>query len=145
MNIAIALDHGAVEFKSELMDSITALGHTVVDFGAHSDDDVDYPDYAIPLCEAVADGEYDRGILAGTTGIGMNIVANKVTGIRASLVYDTNSAILTRRHFDSNVLCLGADLFDIMSMKSVLSVWLSTLFDGGRHQRRVDKYPELLA
>ena len=139
MKIAIACDHGGYELKETLKAHLAALGHQVEDFGTNSTDSCDYPDFAVPAAERVAGGDCDRGVLICTTGIGMSIAANKVRGIRCALCHDPLSASLTRRHNDTNVLAMGAGIIGPSLAKEILEVWLTTEFEGGRHQRRVDK------
>jgi ribose 5-phosphate isomerase B len=141
MKIAIACDHGAFEFKGKLVSKLEALGHAVVDFGTDSTDSCDYPDHGLPAVQAVVDGDCDRAILSCTNGIGMSMAANKVNGIRAALVYNVRSATMTRQHHDSNCLCLGAKEFSADELLEMVEAWLKTAFEGGRHQRRIDKFP----
>lgn len=143
MKVAIASDHGGLNIKEEIKQLLVELGHTYEDLGCHCQDSVDYPDYAVPVAEAVAKGEYDRGILICGTGIGMSIAANKVTGIRCALVHDTFSAKATREHNDSNVLAMGERVIGPGLAQEIAKVWLETEFEGGRHQRRVDKIKEM--
>lgn len=139
MNIIIASDHGGYELKEVIKQHIEQLGHTVTDAGCTSTASVDYPDYAFPICEKVANGEYDRGILICGTGIGMSICANKVKGIRCALCSEPVSAALTRRHNNSNVLAMGARIIGVEMAKEIVSTFLSTPFDGGRHENRLTK------
>lgn len=139
MNIAIACDHGGFALKMILAEYARNLGHTVSDFGCYSTESMDYSDVAFPACEAVASGEFMRGLLICTTGIGMSIAANKVRGIRCALCCNTFMAEMTRRHNDANVLALGAKVVDETLAKQILSVWLETPFEGGRHARRIQK------
>lgn len=139
MNIAIACDHGGFELKSALIPYIESLGHTTRDFGCFNTESMDYSDVAFPACEAVASGEYERGILICTTGIGMCVSANKVRGIRCALCCNAFTAEMTRRHNDTNVLALGAKVVDEALAKEIVSIWLNTAFEGGRHARRVGK------
>lgn len=141
MKIALACDHGAFEFKALLVSRLEALGHDVVDFGTDSGASCDYPDHGLPAVDAVVSGSCERAILSCTNGIGMSIAANKVDGIRAALVYNRRTAEVTRQHHDSNCLCLGAKEFSTEDLLEMVTVWLSTDFEGGRHQRRLDKFP----
>ncbi len=145
MKIAIGADHGGFSLKCELVDYIRELGHEVTDFGCHSSASVDYPDIAFPLAQAVASGDYDRGILICGTGIGVSICANKVRGIRCALCSDMLCAQLTREHNDSNVLAMGGRIIGIETAKSIVRIWLSTPFLGGRHSRRIDKINNYLS
>jgi ribose 5-phosphate isomerase B len=138
VRIAIGCDHRGVDFKKSVIKLITEEGHSYEDFGAYTTDSVDYPDIAKKVGEAVARGEFDRGILICGTGIGMCIAANKVKGIRAAQCYDTFCAVRARQHNDANILCLGAE--DVPErMPEIVKTFLSSEFEGGRHQRRVDK------
>ena len=137
MKIAIASDHGGYALKNELLPYITELGHEFRDFGCYSTDSIDYPDIAFPAAEAVASGEFDRGILICGTGIGISIAANKVKGIRCAHCTDSLSAEMTRRHNDANVLALGAGITGPNLAKRIVEVFLNTEFEGGRHARRV--------
>ena len=116
-----------------------ALGHEFRDFGCYSTDSMDYPDIAFPAAEAVASGEFDRGILICGTGIGVSICANKVRGIRCALCGDVLSAELTRQHNDSNMLAMGGRIIGIETAKAIVKTWLCTEFAGGRHERRIGK------
>lgn len=139
MKIAIACDHGGFELKEKIRDFLTDSGYDVEDMGCHDTNSVNYPDYAFPLCEAVSRGEYDRGILICGTGIGMSICANKVRGIRCALCSEPVSASLTRRHNDANVLAMGARIIGTELAKEIVRVFLTTDFEGGRHEARVNK------
>ncbi|OQB23638.1 MAG: putative sugar phosphate isomerase YwlF [Firmicutes bacterium ADurb.Bin182] len=139
MKVAIASDHGGYEYKQKLIPFIRDLGHDVFDLGTADETSVDYPDYAFSLGERVASGEFERGILICGTGIGMSISANKVKGIRCALCQETYSAVMSRGHNDANVLAVGGRTIGIEVAKEIVSVWLSTSFLGGRHQKRVDK------
>ena len=143
MKSAIACDHGAIHFKSTLLQYLESKGHSVEDFGTDSTESCDYPDYGVPAAESVRKGDNDRAILTCTNGIGMSMAANKIKGIRAALVYNTRTAATTRKHHDSNVLCMGAQEFDNEALLAMVDAWLTTEFEGGRHQRRVDKYPQI--
>ena len=139
MKISMACDHGGLALKEHLKAHLLARGFEVVDFGTNSTESCDYPDYARPAAEAVASGECDRGILVCTTGIGVSITANKVKGIRCALLSDTVSARLTRQHNDTNMMALGQGMVGPMLATEIVDIWLDTAFEGGRHQRRVDK------
>ncbi len=137
--IAIACDHGAFALKEELKKHLEKKGLEYKDFGTYSLDSCDYPDYAAPAAQAVASGECDRGIVLCTTGIGVSITANKVKGIRCALLSDVMSARLTRQHNDTNMMAIGAGVVGTMLALEIIDTWLGTEFEGGRHQRRVDK------
>ncbi len=137
--IAIASDHGGYALKEKVKAHLKELGYEVQDFGTDSLDSCDYPDYAAPAAKAVASGECEKGIVICTTGIGVSIVANKVRGVRCALCTDPFAAEMTRRHNDTNVLAMGAGLVGENLALRIVDTWLSTEFEGGRHQRRVDK------
>ena len=140
MKIAMACDHGAVELKNKLKAHLQGNGMEVVDFGTHTTDSCDYPDYSAPAAQAVASGECERGIVLCTTGIGVSIVANKIKGIRCALLSDTMTARLTREHNDTNMMALGAGVTGPMLAQEIVDVWLATEFSHSeRHQRRIDK------
>lgn len=144
-NIAIAADHAGVGLKAELVAELKRLGHTPTDFGPVDGTSVDYPDYATKVTGAVNDGSASLGVLICGTGIGMSIAANKVHGIRAALCHTEFEARATRQHNDANVLCLGARVTGVGLAIEILKVFLSTGFEGGRHQTRVDKVKALEA
>ncbi|CAJ1000914.1 MULTISPECIES: ribose 5-phosphate isomerase B [Bacillales] len=139
MKVAIGADHGGYNLKEEIKRLLTSMNISFEDFGCTCNDSVDYPDYALPVAEKVAAGEFDRGILVCGTGIGMSIAANKVPGIRCALVHDTFSARATREHNDSNVLALGERVIGPGLALDIVKIWLETEFQGGRHARRVEK------
>lgn len=139
MNIAIGCDHGGFEHKNAIVKFLEEKGHTVKDFGTYTADSVDYPDIAIPLARSVAAGENTLGILVCGTGIGMSLAANKVKGIRAAAVSEAFSAEFTRRHNNSNILCLGGRVISIEKAIELVDLFITTKFEGGRHQKRVDK------
>ncbi len=139
MNVAIGCDHHGVAIKAELIKHLTDDGHVVFDAGTNSDDAVDYPDIAVAVSRRVRDGQSDRGILICGSGIGMAIAANKHDGVRAADCTDLVAAEFSRRHNDTNVLCLSGDVVDIDSNLRIVNTWMTMAFDGGRHQRRVDK------
>lgn len=140
MKIAMACDHGAVELKNKLKAHLQEKGMEVVDFGTHTTDSCDYPDYIAPAAQAVASGDCDRGIVFCTTGIGVSIVANKIKGIRCALLSDTVTARLTREHNDTNMMALGAGVTGPMLAQEIVDIWLATEFSHAeRHQRRIDK------
>ncbi|KZK74258.1 MAG: ribose-5-phosphate isomerase [Pelodictyon luteolum] len=139
MNIAVASDHAGVEFKKDIVAWLESHGHACTDMGPYTEDSVDYPDYAHKVAKAVAAGEYDQGILLCGTGIGVSISANKIPGIRAALCCRPEFATLARQHNDANILCFSARFTDLASIHESLDNWFSADFEGGRHQRRVDK------
>lgn len=139
MRVAIASDHAGYELKERLKRALAELGHDVIDVGTDSTDPVDYPDFCFPAAERVARGEADRGIVLGGSGIGEAIAANKVAGVRAALVHSDETAALTRRHNDSNVLALGGRTSAHEDAVRWLRIWLDTPFEGGRHVPRIAK------
>jgi ribose 5-phosphate isomerase B len=144
MKIAIGADHAGFRLKDEIVKVLQSEGHEVEDLGCNCADSIDYPDYALPVCEKVAAGVADKGILICGTGIGMTIAANKVPGIRCALVHDLFSAKATREHNDSNVLALGERVIGPGIALEIVKVWLETEFSQGpRHQNRIDKIKRL--
>lgn len=139
MKISLACDHGALDLKRAVAAHLASLGHEVVDFGTDSEASCDYPDFGAPAAKAVASGECERGIVLCTTGIGMCITANKVRGIRCALLSDLMSARLTRQHNDANMIAIGAGVVGEKLALEIVDTFLETAFEGGRHQRRVDK------
>ncbi|SDE33472.1 ribose 5-phosphate isomerase B [Paenibacillus sp. UNCCL117] len=144
MKIAMGADHAGYRLKDELKPFIESLGHEVVDYGCNCAESVDYPDYALTVCEKVVAGEADKGILICGTGIGMTIAANKVPGIRCALVGDLFSAKATREHNDSNVLSLGERVVGPGVAQEIVKIWLETEFSNGeRHLNRIGKVKAL--
>lgn len=139
MRIAIGSDHRGYEPKTRLIAQLRQMGHEVLDMGPHGSDSVDYPDFAFQVAQAVSEQQVERGILICGTGIGMAIAANKVRGVRAAPCYDLVTTEMSRRHNDTNILCLSADLLGEELMSRMLQIWLATEFEGGRHARRVEK------
>jgi len=139
MKIAVGNDHRGVAIKQRLIALLKELGHDVSDLGVNGQASVDYPDYAIPVAEAVGSGLAERGLLICGTGHGMCIAANKVAGVRAVNCRDVIDAELSRRHNDANVLCLSADLIGEEQVEKMMQTWLATDFEGGRHARRIEK------
>lgn len=137
--IAIAADHGGVDLKRVLIETMRANGAEVLDLGTETDASVDYPDYAAKVVAALSDGRAGRGILLCGSGIGMSMAANRHSGIRAALVYDVETAALSRQHNDANILVMGGRLIDNDTAKACLDIFLRTKFEGDRHQRRIDK------
>lgn len=138
MKIAIGSDHNGLALKEALLQSVLH-GHTVKDFGVFTSESVDYPDVAFTVAQAVASGEFERGILICGTGIGMSIAANKVRGIRAAACSDLYSAKMSRRDNNANILCVGGRVIGPGLAAEMVTIWLNEPFEGGRHQRRVDK------
>ena len=139
MKIAVACDHGGLELKKVLLQYLKEHGYEYQDFGTYASDSCDYPDFALPAAEAVACGKCDRGIVICSTGIGISIAANKVKGIRCAHCHDTYSAKYTRLHNDANMLAFGQKIIGEGLMLEIVELFLNTEFEGGRHQRRVDK------
>lgn len=139
MKIAIASDHGGFELKKEIIKFLEQKNIQYKDFGTFSSDSVDYPDVAIPCAEAVARGEFTRGIIICGTGIGVCIAANKVKGIRAALCHDTFSARMSRMHNDANILTMGGRVIGPGLATAIVEEWLKGEFEGGRHKNRIDK------
>lgn len=140
MKIALASDHRGFEFKKCIASMLTQMGHTVEDFGTTtSTESVDYPDFGLKASRAVGSGKCDRGILICGTGIGMSLIANKIKGVRAALCYNLYTVEMSRRHNDSNVLCIGADVVGEDILEQKIKLWLETPFEGGRHARRIEK------
>ena len=141
--IVIGSDHAAYALKEKIKAFLIERSIDVEDVGCHSEDSVDYPDVGIKLASMVSSGKFDKGILMCGTGIGMSMVANKFPHVRAALCADIFSAVMSRRHNDSNILVLGGRVIgDILAME-IVKVWLETPFDGGRHQRRLEKFDKL--
>lgn len=139
MKIVIAADHGGYDIKQAIIEALTGDGHSLIDLGTNNaTDSVDYPVYAKALCAALQNEEATLGILCCGTGIGMSIAANKQRGIRAAVLADEFSAEMTRRHNNSNVLCLGGRVIDSEKAVKLARIFVGTEFEGGRHQRRVD-------
>lgn len=136
--LAIACDHGGFELKKEIIAHLEKRGIAYRDFGSHSTESVNYPDYAAPLCKAIQSGECYRGILVCGTGIGMSMAANKHHGIRAACASDSFSVKFTRLHNDANVLCLGGRVVGAGVALELCDLFIDTEFEGGRHQTRVD-------
>jgi ribose 5-phosphate isomerase B len=141
--IALASDHGGFDLKESVIAHLLNTGWEVDDLGPHSGDSVDYPDYGIKLAEAVAEKKVDRGIVICGTGIGMSIVVNRYPGIRGTLCSDVFTAKLCREHNDSNILIMGGRVIGKGLAAEIVNTWLNTPFEGGRHQRRLDKINQI--
>ena len=139
--VAIGADHAGFEYKEEIKKLLESRGHTVEDIGTYSLDSVDYPDFAHPVAEAVSSGQAAFGILICGSGNGVCIAANKHAGIRAALCWNEELAALARLHNNANVLCLPARFVSIDEARTMAEAFMNTAFEGGRHQRRVDKIP----
>lgn len=141
--VALASDHAGFRLKEIAKEILKENGISIEDFGTDSDASVDYPDHAKPAIASIVEGKADRGVLVCGSGIGMSIVANKFPGIRAALVSDAETAEMSRKHNDSNVLVLPGWKMGRPEAEEILKVWLRTEFEGGRHQRRLDKIRDL--
>jgi ribose 5-phosphate isomerase B len=143
MRVVVGSDHAGWRLKTSLVQTLRDLGHEVTDLGCHSDERVDYTDYAIPVARQVAEGRADRGLIVCGTGIGSCIAANKVAGVRAAVLSDPTSARLTRAHNDANVLCLGERVIGVEVARECLRAFLDTAFEGGRHADRLARIAAL--
>jgi len=143
VRVAIGSDHAGFALKEHLIETLKSLGHEVVDFGTDSDSSVDYPPICAAVARAVARGEADRGVVLGGSGQGEQIAANKVRGIRAALCNDLYTARMSREHNDANVLSMGARIVAPALADEILTLWLLTGFEGGRHERRVAQIAEI--
>jgi len=143
VKIAIGSDHGGFALKEKIIKFLEENNYHYKDFGTYDAASVDYPDYALQVAEAIAQGDYDRGILVCGTGIGIGIAANKVPGIRAALCNDTFSARASREHNDANILTIGERVVGPGLALDIVKVWLESEFSGGRHSRRVEKIREI--
>lgn len=143
MKIALGCDHGGLELKEKVKAHLEQRGFEILDCGTYSTDSCDYPDFGAAAARAVAKGDCERGIVICTTGIGISIAANKIKGIRCALLSDLMSARMTRQHNDTNMMALGAAVVGPMLALQIVDTWLDTEFEGGRHQRRVDKLSAL--
>jgi ribose 5-phosphate isomerase B len=143
MKIALASDHAGFNYKERIMAHLTALGHEVGDFGTHSAESVDYPDFVHPAADAVALGEYERGIVLGCSGNGEAMAANRHRGVRCALCWNAETARLARQHNDANMLSLGERMLDAATALAIVDTWLETPFEGGRHVRRIAKLDEV--
>ena len=141
--IALGADHAGWELKEALKAWLIEKGHQILDFGTHSPESVDYPDYALQVAESVASGKAERGLLVCGTGIGMTMTANKVPGIRAALCSDPFMARMSREHNDANILALGGRVMDEELGLEILQMWLSADFAGGRHEGRLEKIAQI--
>lgn len=143
MKIAIASDHRGVRVKGQILSQLAELGHEGIDLGPEDSTSVDYPDFASKVAQAVAGGTAERGILICGTGMGMCIAANKFRGVRAASCHDDVTAEMSRRHNNANVMCLSADMLGDKLLGRIVDIWLKTDFEGGRHQRRIEKIDEI--
>lgn len=139
MKVIISGDHAGMTIRNEVKNLLEEIGIEYEDIGCSCETSVDYPDYALPAAERVANGEFDRGILVCGTGIGMSISANKVKGIRCALLSDVYSAKLTRMHNDANMIAMGERVLGPGLAREITKAWLETDFEGGRHENRLNK------
>jgi ribose 5-phosphate isomerase B len=142
LKIAIGSDHAGFAYKELIREHLSRKGHEIKDMGTFSDDPVDYPQWIRPVAQAVARGEYERGIVLGGSGNGEAIVANKVRGVRCTLCWNQDSARLAREHNDANVLSLGQRLLSPETALEIVDIWVNTPFEGGRHERRIRQIEE---
>lgn len=143
MKLSIGSDHRGYRVKQKIVDFLKQNGHCCDDVGTNNDQSVDYPDIAQTVSRDVCVGDSERGILICGTGIGMAIASNKYPGVRAAACHDEITAEMSRRHNDANVLCLSADLFGERNVEPLVKIWLNTDFEGGRHERRVQKISKI--
>ena len=143
VKVAIGSDHGGFALKEVVLAYLTELGHDIQDVGCFVDKSVDYPEFADLVCELIVKGEADKGILICGTGIGMSVAANKHSGIRAALCSEQYTARMSREHNDANILCMGERVTGSGVAEEIVRTWLSTPFEGGRHQRRIQLFSAL--
>jgi ribose 5-phosphate isomerase B len=139
MRIALGTDHAGFPLKEAVKDLLVSLGHEVQDFGTHSEERCDYPDFCGPAAQAVASGTCDRGVVFGGSGNGEAMVANRVKGVRCALCWNEETAALSRQHNDANCISLGARQVDHDLALRIVKIWLATEFEGGRHESRIQK------
>ncbi len=143
MKLAIGNDHAAYEMKLEIKEYLESKGHEVVDFGTHSTESCNYPEFGEAVGRAVAGGEVDGGVLICGTGIGISISANKVKGVRAAVCSEPVSAALTKKHNNANIIAFGARIVGMETAKAIVDAWLDAEYEGGRHQKRIDMMMEI--
>ncbi|TVR17546.1 MAG: ribose 5-phosphate isomerase B [Balneolaceae bacterium] len=143
MIVPIASDHAGFEAKELAKKSLEELGFMPVDYGTHNEESCDYPEYAVQVAKKVSNGEHEFGVLICGSGQGMCMTANKFENVRAALVYDTESASLSRQHNNANIICLPGRQLNKEQIYEILSIWFSAEFEGGRHDRRVQKIHSL--
>lgn len=139
MKIAISADHAGFELKKVLVKYIEEMGHEVTDYGTYSTESIDYPDYAYAAAKTIGDGTNDMGVIICGSGVGVSITANKVKSVRAANCFNNEMAALARQHNNANIICLGARFLTEDQSKEMVKTFVTTEFEGGRHQRRVDK------
>ena len=143
MKVIIGCDHAGFSLKTQVKGLLESMGHTVEDVGCESEDSVDYPVYGKAVATGVAKGEFTRGFLICGSGLGMSMIANRFPGVRAALCNDLYSAVLSRRHNDANLLVMGGRLIGSDLAEEIVRTWLTTEFDGGRHERRIAQLDEI--
>lgn len=143
LKIIIGSDHAGFSLKEDVKKFLAEVGLGILDVGTHSGESVDYPDFGVKVAEGVSSGEFERGILICGSGVGMTIVANKFSNVRAVLCLDSDTALMSRKHNDTNVLVLAGRRTDIETAKVIVRIWLETKFEGGRHNRRLDKIKDI--
>jgi ribose 5-phosphate isomerase B len=143
MRVAIGSDHAGFALKAHLIETLISLGHDVDDMGTNSEEPVDYPPICATVARAVAKGEVDRGIVLGGSGQGEQMTANKIRGVRAALCNDLYTARMSREHNDANVMSIGARIVAAQLADEILTLWLTTPFEGGRHERRIAQIAEI--
>lgn len=141
--VIIACDHAGFQMKETIKEYLFILGFEVEDFGTHSEESVDYPDFGMQVARMISNGKYTRGILICGTGLGMSMVANRFSSVRAALCNDLFSAIMSRRHNDANILVLGGRVIGTELAKEIVRYWMDTPFDGGRHRKRIEKFDRI--
>ena len=139
MRIALGCDHAGLDLKNHLIEYLKSSGHDIIDYGTYTKESCDYPDYAYPAALSLANGEADYAIVICFTGVGVSMVANKVKGVRCSLVTNVEDAVLTKEHNDSNCLALGAKNVSFELAQDIVDAWINAVFAGGRHINRVNK------
>ena len=143
MIIPIASDHAGFPAKEIVKKILEEMGHTPVDYGTHSEESVDYPDFAVKVSEVINNGEHEQGILVCGSGQGVCMTANKYPKVRAGLVYSSKAAKMTRLHNNANIMCLPGRELNESEIKEIIEAWFATSFEGGRHERRVNKIESL--
>lgn len=143
MKIAIGTDHGAIDYKAEIIEHLKNSGNDVIDCGTNSTESCDYPDFAKAVAQKVASGEADFGVLMCGTGIGMSLAANKVKGIRAAVIPNVDYAKLSKQHNNANVICLSGRFMSLDECKACVDAYMAEEFEGDRHERRVNKIMEI--
>ncbi|MBS3809308.1 MAG: ribose 5-phosphate isomerase B [Desulfobacterales bacterium] len=140
--VIIGCDHAGYQLKQVVKKQLLSLGFEAEDFGTQNEESVDYPDFGTLVARKIDKGEYEKGILICGTGLGMSMVANRFTGVRAALCNDLFSAIMSRRHNDANILVMGGRVIGSELAGEIVRTWLETPFEGGRHQKRLEKFSE---